>query len=315
MRRSQAPSMRRSPVPTVDDALESCNYEYNKVRPSRAPSMPHYRTPSMRQSNKRCATLFLDGLSASPRVADFIALEWGTTGGGYRTTGPRRYGDEENPLNGKRIFLVLYRQQSNKKHKTWTGNGTLEVTAMQTTLKNEFGKTLDVLKDCMHKPAKIHEGALLEIGMKDVEIQQELKTKAECVAQRKEEIVNWYQQQEKVSHGLNDFPKRPEHRSVHSLKKPKHSNDDEAKYETPRKIGIVIPTKVSTATSTEVSTATPTEVSTATPTEIDTTTSPDSIPNPVKISEYVCMLKPTKLQLRALKLLADTSSSLSKVVL
>ncbi|KAH8359240.1 hypothetical protein KR093_005312, partial [Drosophila rubida] len=154
-----------------------------------------------------------------------IQIPWGTSGG-YKHLGPRRYDDAENPLKDKRIFLVLWRQQSNKKHKIWTGNGTLEVTATCATLKDETNKTLDVLT--FFKPEKFRENALLEIGMKDVEIQFELKTVQECLAQRKEEIENWYRQQEAATGELvsksEDNPTN--HRPKIKLKRAKLSPDD-----------------------------------------------------------------------------------------
>lgn len=201
-----------------------------------------------------------------------LDIQWGTTGG-YKNLAPRRYGDEEDPLKDKRIFLVLWRIQSNKKHKTWTGNGTLEMTATQATLKNEVGKVLDVLT-CF-KSEKIHEGALLEIGMKDVEIQMEFKTKGECVAQRKEEIENWYQQQEAANgiiSGQDGMPNRS-HRSINPLKRPKHSIN--------AGIQTTLP-KISTC-------------------------------NPYKINEYICMLNPADLQIQTIQLLAENYQTSSKV--
>ncbi|KAH8407929.1 hypothetical protein KR222_002503, partial [Zaprionus bogoriensis] len=179
--------------------------------------MRRSQAPSVRQAIKR-------GAAAPACAQPAEKMQWGTTGG-YRTLGPRRYSDDEDPLRNRRIFLVLWRNQSNKKHKTWTGNGTLELTTTQATLKNETGRTLDVLT-CF-KPEKIHEGALLEVGSKDVEIQEELKTKAECVAQRKEELENWYRQQEEangVVYSEEDRPSKP-HRSMHLLKKPRHATE------------------------------------------------------------------------------------------
>jgi len=123
--------------------------------------MRRSQAPSMRRAAKR-------GLPAcEPEVPKKVCapneMQWGTTGG-YRSLGPRRYGETENPLKDKRIFLVLWRPQSNKKHKTWKGNGTLEVTESRATLRDETSKVLDVLT-CF-KPEKFQENALIEIGMK-----------------------------------------------------------------------------------------------------------------------------------------------------
>lgn len=261
--------------------------------------MRRSQAPSMRLAAKRgTISSVVENVDCINSYVEPQEMQWGTTGGSYTNKGPRRYGDEENPLRNKRIFLVLWRQQSNKKHKTWTGNGTLEVTATQATLKNELGKTLDVLTYFKHE--KIHEEALLEIGSRDVEIQHELKTKAECVAQRKEEIENWYQQQDEsngiVSYGQNNVPKRSQHRSMHPLKKPRHSLDDKAN-PTPRKVGNITPRVIGTATSRDN----------------DITTPPDSTRNPISLKEYICILTPADLQLQTLQLLGHNSSASSEV--
>lgn len=234
-------------------------------------TMRRSQAPSMRQATKR--GIIPAALECSKRpCTEPLDMPWGTTGG-YKNRGPRRYRDDEDPLKDKRIFLVLWRIQSNKKHKTWTGNGTLEITATQATLKNEIGKVLDVLTCFKHE--KIHEGALLEIGMKDVEIQMELKTKAECLAQRKEEIENWYQLQEEASgiiSAQDNIPNKS-HRSINPLKIPKHSLITET-HTTPPKI---------------------------------------STRSPYKINEYICMLTPADLQMQTMQLLAESYLTSSKV--
>ncbi|KAH8310343.1 hypothetical protein KR044_000868, partial [Drosophila immigrans] len=210
-----------------------------------------------------------------------VQMQWGTSGG-YRHWGPRRYDDSENPLKDKRIFLVLWRQQSNKKHKIWTGNGTLEVTATRATLKDETNKTLDVLT--FFKPEKFRENALLEIGMKDVEIQLELKTVEECLAQRKEEIENWYRQQETATGELvsqNEDTSVSHQRPKIMLKRPKQSPES----------------KLNPDTITVKTTA---------------TISLQETEHRIKLHEYICMLTQADIQQLTLQLLADFSRTADK---
>lgn len=183
--------------------------------------MRRSQAPSIRRAAKRGASA--TELEPAKNVAS-LEMQWGTSGG-YKGFRPQKYNDGENPLKNKRIFLVLWRKQSNKKHKTWTGNGTLEVTATKATLKDETGKLMDVLT-CF-KQDTIQEDALLEIGMRDVEIQVELRTADECISQRSEEIENWYRQQEDstgmVSVHNETVRKLP--RPMNILKKPKRSSE------------------------------------------------------------------------------------------
>ncbi|XP_034487687.1 uncharacterized protein LOC117791882 [Drosophila innubila] len=235
--------------------------------------MRRSQAPSMRRAAKR-------GLPAcEPEVPKKVCvpdeMQWGTTGG-YKSLGPRRYGETENPLKDKRIFLVLWRPQSNKKHKTWKGNGTLEVTESRATLKDETNKVLDVLT-CF-KPEKFQENVIIEIGTKDVELQMELKTTEECIAQRKEEIENWYRKQEEANGMVfqednNDMrPQRP----MNVLKKPKHSLELESRHDISNCIN-------------------------------------HGSGHPVKRKEYICMLTLAELQHLAMQLLADHCQGLGQL--
>ncbi|XP_062125052.1 uncharacterized protein LOC133838102 [Drosophila sulfurigaster albostrigata] len=233
--------------------------------------MRRSQAPSARRAAKR-------GLPLEPEVAKepeqpSIQMKWGTSGG-YRHFGPRRYDDAENPLKDKRIFLVLWRQQSNKKHKIWTGNGTLEVTATRATLKDETNKTLDVLT-CF-KPEKFQENALLEIGMRDVEIQLELKTVDECLAQRKEEIENWYRQQETAT---GELVSQSENNSI-SYQRPK------IMFKKPKQSLELLATTIKPIT--------------------------QESEQRIEIREYICMLSPTDIQRLTLQLLADHCRTLKE---
>ncbi|KAH8313695.1 hypothetical protein KR067_010203, partial [Drosophila pandora] len=117
-------------------------------------------------------------------------MEWGTAKGSEQL-GPRELKPGENPLKESRIFHVLWRNQTTKKHKTWTGNGTLVISGGKMTLKDETGKTIDSM-NCF-KERQVKENDQLQIGTKDVEVQEEIKTVEECVAQRKLEIASWCQ--------------------------------------------------------------------------------------------------------------------------
>ncbi|XP_017114549.1 uncharacterized protein LOC108137401 [Drosophila elegans] len=115
-------------------------------------------------------------------------MEWGSSSGS-ENFGPRELKAGENPLRESRIFHVLWRNQTTKKHKTWTGNGTLVVTGSKVALKDDTGKVVDSMT-CF-KQRDFKENDLLEVGSKDVEVQEEIKTLEECVTQRGLEIASW----------------------------------------------------------------------------------------------------------------------------
>ncbi|XP_017874920.1 PREDICTED: uncharacterized protein LOC108621859 [Drosophila arizonae] len=184
--------------------------------------MRRSKAPSIRRAAKMGVSVA--ELDPAQSVSTPLEMEWGTSGA-YKGFRPHKYNEGENPLKDKRIFLVLWRKQSNKKHKTWTGNGTLELTTTKATLKDETGKVMDVLT-CFNRD-KIQEGALLEIGNRDIEIQAELRTADECISQRREEIENWYRQQEE-SVGIvsaHNEPARKLPRLPNILRKPKRSSE------------------------------------------------------------------------------------------
>ncbi|EDW98055.2 uncharacterized protein LOC6537802 [Drosophila yakuba] len=119
-----------------------------------------------------------------------LSSEWGTSGGS-QSLGPRALKAGENPLKDSRIFHVLWRNQTTKKHKTWTGNGTLVVTGAVVTLKDDTGKVVDTMT--YFKQRELRENDQLEVGSRDVEVQEEIKTVDECFTQRQLEIANWCQ--------------------------------------------------------------------------------------------------------------------------
>ncbi|KAH8251673.1 hypothetical protein KR038_004349, partial [Drosophila bunnanda] len=115
-------------------------------------------------------------------------MEWGSSKS-YESSGLRELNPGENPLRDSRIYHVLWRNQTTKKHKIWTGNGTLVVTGSKMTLKDDSGLVVDTAT-CF-KPQQIKENDQLQIGSRDVEVQEEFKNVEECAAQRKLEIANW----------------------------------------------------------------------------------------------------------------------------
>uniref|UniRef100_A0A1B6CFP3 Helicase ATP-binding domain-containing protein n=1 Tax=Clastoptera arizonana TaxID=38151 RepID=A0A1B6CFP3_9HEMI len=74
----------------------------------------------------------------------------------------------ENGIIKKRYFNVVYGKQSKKKHKTWEGDGILEVGEKSLLLKDCDGKTLG--QGCGKKNADLEEGSRLFVGSKEVEI-------------------------------------------------------------------------------------------------------------------------------------------------
>ncbi|KAH8357247.1 hypothetical protein KR084_012123 [Drosophila pseudotakahashii] len=119
-----------------------------------------------------------------------LASEWGSSKGS-ENLGPRELKAGENPLRESRIFHVLWRNQTTKKHKTWTGNGTLVVTGFIVNLKDDTGKVVDTMT--LFKQRDFKENDQLQVGNKDVEVQDEIKTLEECANQRKLEIASWCQ--------------------------------------------------------------------------------------------------------------------------
>ncbi|BFF91459.1 uncharacterized protein DMAD_09735 [Drosophila madeirensis] len=152
MRRSQAPSVRRA-----------AKRGYQEVAPQDEPPA--------------------DWPAATPTT-----MEWGTAKG-YESVGPRELKPGENPLKEVRIFHVLWRNQTTKKHKIWTGNGTLVIAESKATLKDDTGKVVDSMTCFRQRNFK--ENDQLQVGSKDVELQEEFKTVEECIEYRKLEIANW----------------------------------------------------------------------------------------------------------------------------
>ncbi|XP_065722916.2 uncharacterized protein [Drosophila suzukii] len=152
--------------------------------------MRRSKAPSMRQAVKREADPVEDPQSSCSWPSISLPSEWGSSKGS-ESLGPRELKAGENPLKESRIFHVLWRNQTTRKHKTWTGNGTLVVTGSIVTLKDDTGEVVDTMT--VFKQRDFKENDQLQVGTRDVEIQEEIKTLEECVTQRKLEIATWCQ--------------------------------------------------------------------------------------------------------------------------
>lgn len=74
----------------------------------------------------------------------------------------------DGAVSVKRIYSVVWGKPSTKKHKTWEGDGTLEVGDKTATLKDEDGKVLG--RATQLKTAELDEGSRLKVGSKEVEL-------------------------------------------------------------------------------------------------------------------------------------------------
>ncbi|XP_014275616.1 DNA repair and recombination protein RAD54B [Halyomorpha halys] len=74
----------------------------------------------------------------------------------------------ETKLESLQIFNVVYGKISKKKHKTWDGDGTLEVGLSHLTLKDDSGKSLGQVR--RSKNVTVEEGSRIFVGNKEVEV-------------------------------------------------------------------------------------------------------------------------------------------------
>nr|CAD7593222.1 unnamed protein product [Timema genevievae] len=77
-------------------------------------------------------------------------------------------------LTVPRVFTVLWGKQTKKKHKTWEGDGTLEVTNCSTVLKDVGGQVLG--RAGRVKLELLEEGGQLNVGSKEVQIVEAIYT-------------------------------------------------------------------------------------------------------------------------------------------
>lgn len=99
------------------------------------------------------------------------------------------------------------------------------VTGSIVTLKDDTGKVVDTMT--YFKQRQLQENDQLEVGSKDVEIQEEIKTVEECLIQRQLEIANWCQKID-AQNGCTDTSPPPADSAPvrsHLLKKIKREAD------------------------------------------------------------------------------------------
>ncbi|XP_046805244.1 uncharacterized protein LOC111676096 isoform X2 [Lucilia cuprina] len=116
-----------------------------------------------------------------------------------------------NNNENKRIFNIVWRDISNKKHKTWKGDGTLEVSNLTTKaiLRDETGKYMG----CSTKfnRSDIAPDFQMVIGGKEIEIQNEIKGEDELLELRKRQVRNrnWGEEEWISPEDLAEDAKKP----------------------------------------------------------------------------------------------------------
>lgn len=76
--------------------------------------------------------------------------------------------------SNKIIFNVVWAKKSTKKHKTWDGDGFLEITERTVTLKDENGKYIE--STIILKSMELEEGSRIDVGSKEVELLEKLSS-------------------------------------------------------------------------------------------------------------------------------------------
>ncbi|KAM7363686.1 uncharacterized protein ACRADG_000495 isoform 1-T1 [Cochliomyia hominivorax] len=129
--------------------------------------------------------------------------EWGSRNNNAEIT--------SNKATNKRIFNILFRDISTKKHKTWKGDGTLEVNTntVKAILKDETGKYLG----CTTKfnINNLAPDSQMVIGGKEIEIQNEIVDEDEIQELRKRRVQNrnWGEEEWISSEDLTEEEKKP----------------------------------------------------------------------------------------------------------
>ncbi|XP_075148745.1 uncharacterized protein LOC142222475 [Haematobia irritans] len=144
--------------------------------------MRRSKAPSMVNKNKRLC----DNFRNSPVVEE-------THGSDPEDESSLNWGSKNNPSvlgRTKRVFNIVWRDVSNKKHKTWKGDGSMEVnlSTMKAILKDEKGNYLG--STTRFKLADLIEDYQMVVSGKEIEIQNEIKDEDEFYELRKKEITN-----------------------------------------------------------------------------------------------------------------------------
>lgn len=187
MRRSAAPSSRHGllgrPSGTIENDLPSSSQSRSPLSPSVTQRAAAKIQPNVSPSSSEvlavrstASVLSLLGqlnrpkLEAGPAQQQPIQRESGNevkgTIGVQELTPSSSAGNVS--VSDKRIFRVVWGKPSSKKHKTWEGDGTLEVGEKSATLKDEEGKVLG--RSTQLKTSELEEGSRLKVGGKEVEL-------------------------------------------------------------------------------------------------------------------------------------------------
>jgi DNA repair and recombination protein RAD54B len=86
--------------------------------------------------------------------------------------------DENSAVGEERYFNVLWRKPTNKKHKTWGGDGFLRVSESYAYLQDSDGRSMGKIMVTGREVQALEPGSALKIGGKDVEIDSVVEKEA-----------------------------------------------------------------------------------------------------------------------------------------
>ncbi|XP_062543930.1 DNA repair and recombination protein RAD54B-like [Armigeres subalbatus] len=113
--------------------------------------------------------------------------------------------DSSSNTQPKFRFIVVWGKISTKKHKTWEGDGTLELSGRTATLKDDEGKT--IASSTGIKVDTIVEGTRLIVGTKEVEVMEKLCVDNVDNKTEKENTVQDIPLAKKMKHNVFNTPK------------------------------------------------------------------------------------------------------------
>uniref|UniRef100_A0A182FEL9 DNA repair and recombination protein RAD54-like n=2 Tax=Anopheles albimanus TaxID=7167 RepID=A0A182FEL9_ANOAL len=85
------------------------------------------------------------------------------------------------------IFKVVWGKISTRKHKTWEGDGTLEVSGRSAVLRDETGKAISSASGLMLE--EVTEGIQMIVGSKEVEVLERITASTELASDRSENVA------------------------------------------------------------------------------------------------------------------------------
>ncbi|XP_073820214.1 uncharacterized protein [Musca autumnalis] len=145
--------------------------------------MRRSKAPSMLNKSKRvCSALSRNPENSDPE--DETSFQWGSK------ENPNPTSSNQYASKNKRIFNVVWRDVTTKKHKTWKGDGTLEVNTftMKAVLKDESGQYMGCSN--RFKLCDLQEEHEMVIGGKEIGIQNEIKNEDEIHELRRKQVDN-----------------------------------------------------------------------------------------------------------------------------